>query len=141
MRITRFLKFPRQRENPHPTHALNDTESFHQHDRIFALDPFTIVLYQHDKGGSPNGYTNTIKAIPWFDYLHYNVHLRLAQCQTTKGDLLILLDTKWQWAQDTGHYNGCIKEDVLADILDLLDSNGRYAVTELTIEEWINLVE
>ena len=84
---------------------------------------------------------NTTSTISWFDYLPYNVRLRLAQCQTIKGDLPILLNAKWQWAQDTGHYNGYTKEDMLADILDLLDCNGLDSVTELTIEEWRNLTK
>ena len=46
-----------------------------------------------------------------------------------------------QWAQDTWHYNGYTKEDMLADILDLLDCNGLDNVTELTMEEWRNLVK
>lgn len=79
--------------------------------------------------------------ISWLDYLSYNVRLRLAQCQTTKGDLSMLLDAKWQWAQDTGKYNGYTKEDILVDILDLLDCNGLDSVTELTQEEWNNLVK
>ena len=85
-----------------------------------------------------NNKTNTVS---WIDYLPYNVHVRLAQCQITKADLPILLDAKWQWAQDTGHYNGYIKEDILSDILDLLDCNGLDSVTELTMEEWKNLVK
>ena len=85
-----------------------------------------------------NNKTNTVS---WLDYLPYNVRLRLAQCQTIKGDLPILLDAKWQWAQDTWHYNGYTKEDMLADILDLLDCNGLNSVTELTIEEWRNLTK
>ena len=79
--------------------------------------------------------------ISWLDYPPYNVRLRLAQCQTTKGDLPILLNAKWQWAQDTGKYNGYTKEDMLVDILDLLDCNGLDSVTELTIEEWRNLTK
>ena len=71
----------------------------------------------------------------------YNVRLRLAQCQTIKDDLRILLDAKCQWAQDTGHYNGYTKDDMLVDILDLLDCNGLDSVTELIIEEWRNLVK
>ena len=39
---------------------------------------------------------NTTKAISRFNYLPYNVHMRLAQRQTTKGDLPILLDAKWR---------------------------------------------
>lgn len=84
---------------------------------------------------------NTIKTISWLDYLPYNVRLRLVQCQTTKGDLSILLDAKWQWAQDTGHYNGYTKDDILTDILDLLDCNGLNSVTELTMEECRNLTK
>lgn len=85
--------------------------------------------------------TNTTKAISWFDYLPYNVRLRLAQCQTTKDDLSILLDAKWQWTQDTGHYRGHTKDDVLVDILDLLDRNGLDNVTQLTMEEWRSLTK
>lgn len=77
----------------------------------------------------------------WTDYLSHNVYMRLAQCQTTKADLPILLDAKWQWAQDTNHYSGYTKGDMLADILGILDRNGLYNVTELTIEEWMNLVK
>ena len=79
--------------------------------------------------------------VSWFDYLSYNVRLRLEQSQTTKGDLPILLYAKWQCAQDTGHYNGYTKEDILADILNLLDCNDLDSVTELTIEEWRNLTK
>ena len=85
--------------------------------------------------------TNTIKAISWFDYLPYNVRLRLTHRQTIKADLPILLGAKWQWAQDTGHYNGYTKEDMLDDILDLLDCNGLNNVTELITEEWRNLTK
>lgn len=84
---------------------------------------------------------NKTNAVSWLDYLPYNVRLRLAQCQTIKGDLPILLDAKWCWAQDTGHYNSCTKEDMLANILDLLDCNGLDNVTELTMEEWRDLVK
>lgn len=77
----------------------------------------------------------------WTDYLSHNVYMRLAQCQTTKADLPILLDAKWQWAQDTNHYSGYTKGDILADILGILDRNGLYNVTELTMEEWMNLVK
>lgn len=77
----------------------------------------------------------------WIDYLPHAVYIRLANCQTTTGDLPTLLDAKWRWAQDTGHYNGCTKEDLLVDILDLLDCNGLDCVTELTQEEWDALVK
>lgn len=78
---------------------------------------------------------NNINTVSWLDYLPHNVYLRLAQCQTTRSDLPILLDAKCQWAQDTGNYNGYTKDEMLVDILDLLDCNGLGIVTELTTEE------
>lgn len=72
---------------------------------------------------------NKISAESWLDYLSYNVHLRLAQRQTTKD----VFNSKWRWT----HYNRYTKENMLADILDLIDCN----VTELTMEEWRNLVK
>lgn len=84
---------------------------------------------------------NTTSTISWLDYLPYNVYMRLAQCQTIKGDLPILLNAKWQWAQDTGHYSGYTKEDLLDGILELLDCNGLNIGAELTVKEWRNLVK
>ena len=77
----------------------------------------------------------------WTDCLPNEIYMRLANCCTRKNDLSILLDAKWKWAQDTGHYNGYTKEDILVDILDLLDCNGLEDVTELTQEEWNNLIK
>ena len=77
----------------------------------------------------------------WTDYLPYSVLLRLTQCQTAKSDSPILLDAKCQQAQDTGHCRGYTKDDILADILDLLNCNGLDNVTELTMEEWRNLIK
>ena len=77
----------------------------------------------------------------WTDYLPHNVYMRLAQCQTNKRDLPILLNAKWQWAQDIGRYSGYTKEDILADILDLLNCNDLDGVIKLTIEEWRNLIK
>lgn len=79
--------------------------------------------------------------VNWVDYLHGEVYCRWLDRETIKLDLPILLDAKCQWAQDTGHYNGYTKDDTLVDILDLLDCNGLDSVTELTIEEWRNLVK
>lgn len=84
---------------------------------------------------------NATKAISWFDYLHYNVHMRLSQRQTTKGYLSILLDAKWQWAHDAGRYNGYTKDGILVDILDLLDCNVLDSVMELAMKERRNLTK
>lgn len=75
----------------------------------------------------------------WLNYLPYNVRLRLVECRTTKTDLPILLDAKWRWTQDTSHYIGYTKEDILASILYLLDNNGLGRITGLTMAEWHDL--
>lgn len=111
-----------------------------------SLTIFVFFRYTNHSHTTKNGHTMTTNnrktnAVSQLDYLPYNVHVRLVQCQTTKDDLSILLDTKWKWAQDTGCYNGYIKEDILADILNLLDSNGLGNVTELTMDEWKNLIK
>ena len=73
--------------------------------------------------------------------MHDEVYCRWLYCETIKSGLPILLDAKWRWAQDKGHYSGYTKGDMLADILGILDRNCLYNVTELTIEEWMNLVK
>ena len=77
----------------------------------------------------------------WTKHLPYAVCVRFAECHTRKADLPILLEAKWQWAQNTGYYSCYTKEDFLIEILDLLDCNGLDDVTELTQEEWNNLVK
>ena len=106
------------------------------------LDRTHLLCYTNHDNTTKDRHTTTTNATTnWLDYLSGDVHLRLAQCQTTKDDLPILLNAKWRWAQDTGHYNGYTKADMLSDILDLLNCNGLDSVTELTIEEWRNLTK
>lgn len=72
----------------------------------------------------------------WVDYLPHNAHIRLAQCQTTKVDLPILLDAKWRWAQDTGRTEkGYTKDDCLWDIVETLKLFGLNDVAQAG-EEW-----
>ena len=76
------------------------------------------------------------------DYLHGEVfYCRWLDREIIKSDLPVLLDAKWRWAQDKGHYIGYTKEDILANILDALDRNGLHDITKLTMEEWMNLVK
>lgn len=73
----------------------------------------------------------------WVDALPEVVYNRLANCQTIRTDLPILLAEKWGWMKGKAGYT---KEDCLVDILELLDCNGLEEVTDLTIEEWESLV-
>ena len=84
---------------------------------------------------------STIESKEWTYYLPYEVYLKLVECRTIKENLSVLLHAKWQWAQDTGHYNGYTKTDFLDEILDLLDCNGLYEITEMTLKEWRDLVK
>lgn len=85
--------------------------------------------------------SNKNSTVSWIDYLPYDVRLRLAQCQTTKADIPILLEAKWQWAKNSKCYNSFTKEDILAGILRLLDRKNLANITKLTTEEWKNLVK
>lgn len=77
----------------------------------------------------------------WTELLPDNVYNRLCNCCSRKTDIPILLDARWQWAQDTGcDKQGCKKEDCLIYVLELLDSNGLEDTTNLTPIEWGNLL-
>lgn len=83
---------------------------------------------------------STIESKEW-TYQPYEVYLRLIECRTIKEYMHILLHSKWQWAQDTGQYNNYIKADFLEEVLNLLDCNGPYEITEMTLKEWKDLVK
>lgn len=78
--------------------------------------------------------------INWLDYLHGEVYCRWLDRETIKSDLPVLLNAKWRWAQDTGHYNGYTKEDIRR-YSEHPSRNGLHDITELTIEEWMNLIK
>ena len=77
----------------------------------------------------------------WTELLPDNVYNRLCNCCTHKADIPVLLDARWQWAQDTDRdKQGYTKEDCLIYVLELLDSNGLEDITDLTSIEWENLL-
>ena len=77
----------------------------------------------------------------WTDYLketNPDVYGRLCDCRNTKEDLLILVNSRWRWIQNNGK-SELTKEDALVDILDWLDSNNQWKLTDLTREEYDEL--
>ena len=77
----------------------------------------------------------------WTELLPHNVYNRLYNFCSHKADIPILLDARWQWAQDTGRdKQGYTKEDCLTYVLELLDSNGLEDITDLAPIEWENLL-
>lgn len=81
----------------------------------------------------------------WTNSIPLDVYMRLCDCQTTKEDLPILVKAKWSHTDKEpthGAFKGpYTKEDALIDILEMLDCNGLDNVTELTQEEWEELVK
>lgn len=75
----------------------------------------------------------------WIDYLPSDVRERLKNCISRKDDLPALLEAKWKAMKEQGKdKEGFTKEDALVDILDLLDSNGKFI--DLSKEEYIDLI-
>ena len=77
----------------------------------------------------------------WAELPTYSVYNRLCNFLSHKADISILLDTRRQWIQDTGHdKQGYTKEDCLIYVLELLDGNGLEDITNLAPIEWENLL-
>lgn len=73
----------------------------------------------------------------WVDYLRTDVFNRLGACANTKADIKHLVDTRWQYLKDNGKdKKGFTKEDALVQVLDWLDANGQWSLTDLTREEY-----
>ena len=77
----------------------------------------------------------------WTDKLDADVDERLGNCRSTKSDLPKLVKAKWDWMKEQGRdKEGYTKEDAIADVLDLLDSNGQWWFgSDLTREEYDRL--
>ena len=77
----------------------------------------------------------------WTEYLketNPTVYGRLCACHNTKEDLPVLVNSRWRWIQDNVK-STLTKEDALVDILDWLDSNSQWKLTDLTREEYDEL--
>lgn len=81
----------------------------------------------------------------WTNFIPFDVYIRLCDCQTTKEDLPILVETKWKHTKTKGRNRAVkgpyTKEDALIDVLEMLDCNGLDNVTELTQKEWEELIK
>ena len=76
----------------------------------------------------------------WTDKLDGEVLERLGNCRSTKADLPVLVNARWSWMKEQGKdQEGLTKEDALACVLDLLDSNGQWMLADLTREEYDEL--
>lgn len=78
----------------------------------------------------------------WMDMLNEDVYRRLGNCRSIKSDIAKMVDAKWAWYRETGKdKKGFTREDALISILELLDSNGQYDLTDLSEEEYNELMQ
>ena len=70
----------------------------------------------------------------WYESLSEEVYMRLAECRSTKADILPLARARWFYVAPKGF----AKEDALVYVLELLDSNGRNF--DLTIDEYNDIL-
>ena len=76
----------------------------------------------------------------WQDYLPADVYERLGDCCNRKADIPILVDARWKGMKDEGKdKEGFTKEDALVDILEWLDSNGQWRLSDVTVDEYEEL--
>ena len=74
----------------------------------------------------------------WTDRLSDGVYARLCNCRTVKADIAELVDAKWRSYKENGRAGqGFTKEDALAAVLDMLDSNSCFF--DLTEDEYNEL--
>lgn len=82
----------------------------------------------------------TAKTTRWTDRLSGEVYHRLCECRSRKEDLRFLVNAKWETMKEQGKdKEGFTKEDALVQILDLLDCNGQWMLTDLTKDEYDRL--
>lgn len=79
------------------------------------------------------------KTKSWTDRLSSEVHNRLCACTGRREDIRPLVDARWLSMKEEGKdKDGFTREDALIQVLDLLDSNGRYF--DLTRAEYSSLL-
>ena len=75
----------------------------------------------------------------WIDRLEYGVYERLVNCKSKKSDIEPLVNAKWASMKEAGKdKEGFTKEDALASVLELLDSNSQDF--DLTEDEYNELI-
>lgn len=74
----------------------------------------------------------------WTNNLPGDVYERLCHCRSTKSDIKVLVDARWNFMKDQGKdKQGYTKEDAIVMVLELLDENGQ--VYDLTHDEYNEL--
>ena len=80
----------------------------------------------------------------WNEYpnIPSDVEERLAECESIKEDLPILVNARWAYLKYKGKdtSDGLTKEDAFVDVSELLDSNGQWQLADVTQEEYADLV-
>ena len=75
----------------------------------------------------------------WTYNLPEDVYKRLCECRNIKEDLPILVNARWCWIKQQDRLIGFRKVDALVYVLDLLDSNCQFDLTNITRDEYNEL--
>lgn len=71
----------------------------------------------------------------WVEFLPEDVYQRLANCNSMKSDIPVLVNAKWRsYRESSKDKQGFTKEDALIEVLELLDCN--CCDTALTYDEY-----
>lgn len=71
----------------------------------------------------------------WTDFLNEEIYERLCNCCSRKSDIALLAQAKWSFFKDKKDYD---KEQALAEVLELLDSNSQFF--DLSATEYDNIL-
>lgn len=80
------------------------------------------------------------KTSDWTYKLPDDVYTRLCECRNKKDDLEILIKTRWEWMKEKEKYRRYTVEDAMVYIMELLDCNNQYYLTNLTVDEYDDLL-
>lgn len=73
----------------------------------------------------------------WVDSLSSDVHSRLANCCSSKQDILPLAQARWSWLKENKS-DEYVKEDALVYVLELIDCNSVFI--DLTKAEYNDIL-
>lgn len=81
-------------------------------------------------------YANASGRKHWTDYLPTDAYERLCECRNVKNDIPVLVNARYAWLQSREQSKHFTKEDALVYVLELLDCNSQWKLTELDKETY-----
>ena len=79
-------------------------------------------------------YRNTI-----WKLLTNECYVRLCECRSIKEDIPQLVNSVWSWWKESGKAETRIKKDAVVYVMELLDANFQWQLSDLTVDEFNEL--